>query len=60
MTSQELDFRWHSKKEAWYLKPEDYRRRSHKEYDLDEIREMYGTSGNMNNKGKVLVKRFDK
>ena len=46
-----LKFRWHSKKTAWYLKPEDYKRRSHKEYDLDEIRSMYGTKGKVNSKG---------
>jgi len=46
-----LKFQWHSKKYAWYLKPEDYKRRSRRDYDLDEIREMYGTSGKMNSKG---------
>ena len=48
---KELKFQWHSKKIAWYLKPEDYKKRSHKDYDLDEIREMYGTSGEVNSKG---------
>ena len=48
---KELKFQWHSKKTAWYLKPEDYRKRSHKDYDLDEIREMYGTSGEVKSKG---------
>ena len=46
-----LKFQWHSKKTAWYLKPEDYRKRSRKTYDLDTIREMYGTSGQMNSNG---------
>jgi len=50
-----LRFQWHSKKIAWYLKPEDYRKRSRKDYDLDEIREMYGTSGGMNSKGTVKI-----
>ena len=49
-TLKELKFRWHSKKIAWYLKPEDYRKRSRKDYNLDEIRAMYGTSGSMNSK----------
>jgi flavorubredoxin len=40
-----LKFRWHSTKTAWYLKPDDYRKRSRKEYGMDEIRAMYGTSG---------------
>ena len=48
---KELNFRWHSKKIAWYLKPEDYTKRGHKNYDLDEIREMYGTSGEVKSKG---------
>jgi len=48
---KELKFQWHSKKTAWYLKPEDYHRKSRKEYGLDEIREMYGTSGKVNSKG---------
>ena len=48
---KDLKFQWHSKKFAWYLKPEDYKKRSHKDYDLDEIREMYGTEGAVNSKG---------
>jgi len=35
---KELKFQWHSKKVAWYLKPESYKKRSHKDYDLDTIR----------------------
>ena len=50
-----LRFQWHSKKIAWYLKPEDYKKRSRKDYDLDEIREMYGTSGAVNSRGTVKV-----
>jgi curved DNA-binding protein CbpA len=46
-----LNFKWHSKKSAWYLKPEDYRKRSRKDYDLDEIRSMYGTSGEFKSNG---------
>ena len=46
-----MKFQWHSKKIAWYLKPEDYKKRSHKTYDLDEIRKMYGTSGEVRSKG---------
>ena len=48
---KELKFQWHSKKYAWYLKPEDYKKRSRRDYDLDEIREMYGTSGKVNSNG---------
>ena len=50
-----LKFQWHSKKIAWYLKPEDYRKRSRKDYGLDEIREMYGTSGTINSNGKIKI-----
>lgn len=46
-----LKFQWHSKKTAWYLKPENYKRKSRKEYDLEEIREMYGTSGKTHSRG---------
>ena len=48
---KELKFQWHNGKTAWYLKPEDYNHRSHREYGLDEIRAMYGTSGEMNSTG---------
>jgi len=52
---KELKLQWHSKKFAWYLKPEDYRKRSHKDYELDEIRAMYGTEGAVNSKGTVKL-----
>ena len=52
---KELKFQWHSKKVAWYLKPENYTKRSHKEYDLDTIRGMYGTSGEVKTKGTVKL-----
>jgi len=48
-----LNFKWHSKKTAWYLAPDDYRQRSRKNYDLDEIRTMYGTSGKMNSESEA-------
>ena len=48
---KELKFQWHSKKIAWYLKPEDYKKRSHRDYELDEIRAMYGTNGEVKSKG---------
>ena len=52
---KELKFKWHSKKFAWYSKPEDYKRRSRKDYDLDEIRSMYGTSGSIHSNGIVKL-----
>lgn len=53
---KELKFQWHSKKLAWYLKPEDYKKRSHKDYNLDEIREMYGTYGEVHSQGITKLK----
>ena len=50
-----LKFRWHSKKIAWYLKPEDYKKRSRRDYDLEEIRAMYGTRGKMNSNGTIKI-----
>jgi len=52
-----LGFKWHSKKTAWYLAPEGYRQRSRKEYDLDEIRTMYGTSGAVNSRGVIKINK---
>jgi len=48
---KELKFQWHSKKTAWFLKPENYRCKSRKNYEFDEIREMYGTSGKSHSRG---------
>lgn len=53
---KDLKFQWHGKKIAWYLKPENYRRKSRKEYDLEEIREMYGTSGKTHSTGVSKLK----
>lgn len=39
---KKLGFRWHSKKACWYKSPEGYRRSGKKQYNMDEIREMYG------------------
>jgi len=52
-----LKFKWHSKKICWYLAPEDYRTRSRKDYEMDEIRAMYGTSGEMNSKGAMKISK---
>ena len=55
-TLKALRFKWHMKKVAWYLAPEDYKRRSRKDYDLDTIREMYGTSGEMHSRGTTKIR----
>ncbi|MDR0469719.1 MAG: hypothetical protein LBH09_07070 [Peptococcaceae bacterium] len=53
-----MKFQWHSKKMAWYLKPDAYTIQSRREYSMEEIRSMYGSSGAMNStgseEGKVL------
>lgn len=50
-----LKFQWHCKKSAWYLKPDDYYKRNRKNYSLEEIRTMYGTSGKMNSNSTVKL-----
>ena len=50
-----LGFKWSQNKTAWYLAPEDYRKKSRKDYDMEAIRRMYGTSGTMNSKGRVKI-----
>ena len=42
-TLKSLKFRWAHKKRAWYYHSEPYRKRSHRELTLDEIREMCGS-----------------
>jgi hypothetical protein len=37
-----LGFRWSQNKTAWYLPPEGYKKLGKKQYDMDEIRAMYG------------------
>ncbi len=37
-----MGFKWHNKKVAWYLAPEDYRKRSRQVYSMDDIRDMFG------------------
>ena len=52
---KDLKFFWHTNKKAWYLKPENYKRQSRKNYEFDEIRSMYGTSGEYKTKGTVKL-----
>ena len=42
-TLKSLKFRWAHKKKAWYYHSEPYRKRSHRELTLDEIRDMFGS-----------------
>lgn len=41
-TLKENGLKWHSKKICWYKAPADYKRRGKKQYDMNEIRDMYG------------------
>jgi curved DNA-binding protein CbpA len=50
-----LKFQWHSKKLAWFLAPENYRKRSRKDYDLEEIRSMYGSNGQVRSHGTAKI-----
>ena len=50
-----LGFTWHSTKKMWYKAPEDYRKRSKKKYSIEEIRDMYGTSGTFTGKGALQL-----
>ncbi len=40
---KEANFRWASKKKAWYFRPEDFKSRSKGNKTLSEIRETYGS-----------------
>ena len=40
---KELGFKWSKNKSSWYLAPDDYRKRSRKDYSMNDIRSMYGS-----------------
>lgn len=50
---KELHFRWSSKKAAWYFHEGEYHKKNGKVYDLNHIREMYGTT-QYENEQKVI------
>lgn len=39
-----LGFKWSQNKTAWYLPPDGYKKFGRKQFDLDEIREMYSST----------------
>jgi len=51
-----LGFKWSANKSAWYLPPDGYRRRSRKDYSMDDIRGMYGSKEVENQPYKKLAK----
>ena len=42
-TLKQLKFKWAHKKQAWYYHAEPYKKKSHVDYTLDEIREIFGS-----------------
>ncbi|MCL2169071.1 MAG: hypothetical protein FWB74_03495 [Defluviitaleaceae bacterium] len=55
-----LKFKWHSKKLCWYLAPDNYRPKSRKEYNMDDIRTMYGTNGAAHSSGTTKLTNKEK
>lgn len=41
---KELSFKYSPKKQAWYKAPSDYKKRNRKNYDMNTIRGMYGST----------------
>ncbi|MDE7219241.1 MAG: J domain-containing protein [Oscillospiraceae bacterium] len=50
-----LNFRYASKKKAWYFHADEYRRRSKREVTLDEIRAKYGSERVNNHRERKAV-----
>jgi len=50
-----LGFKWSPNKSSWYLAPEGYKRRSHKNYSMDDIRGMYGSQEVENQPYKKII-----
>lgn len=40
-----MGFKWHSKKVCWYKPPAGYKKHNNKKYTMNDIRNMFGTSG---------------
>jgi hypothetical protein len=41
---KDADFKYASKKKAWFFRPENFRSRNRKEHSMDDIRSKYGTT----------------
>lgn len=52
---KKMSFKWHSKKECWFLPPIGYKKSGKKQYDMEEIRGMYGVQGSFKGKGSLMV-----
>ncbi|WP_339332218.1 DnaJ domain-containing protein [Aeromonas caviae] len=54
---KEVGCKWAPKKKMWYYRPEEHRSTwNRREHSIDEIREMYGTSGSKAGRGFKAVK----
>ncbi|MCL2592404.1 MAG: DnaJ domain-containing protein [Defluviitaleaceae bacterium] len=51
-----LKFKWSSNKLSWYLAPNSYKKRNHKNYSMDDIRNMYDSQEVENKPYKKLAK----
>ncbi|MEG7664976.1 J domain-containing protein [Hafnia paralvei] len=50
---KEMGCKWASKKKQWFYRPEEHKSRfNRKEHSIDEIRDMYATSGTYKAKGR--------
>ena len=56
---KKLGFKWSPNKSSWFLAPDDYRRRSRKDYSMDDIRGMYGSKEVENQPYRKLVVRSE-
>lgn len=55
-TLKNLGCKWAPKKAKWFFRPEEHKcHRNRKEHSIDEIREMYGTSGSNKSYGRKTV-----
>lgn len=52
---KELKFRWSSNKSMWFKAPDDYKKKSRKKYEMEDLRNMYGTKGEIYTDGKKRI-----
>lgn len=53
---KELGFRYSGNKKSWYKAPDDYKKRSRKNYDMETIRGMYGSTKMKQNDNQRYLK----
>ena len=52
---KEAGFKYASKKQSWYYRPENWRSKSRGSYSMDDIRNQYGSSTPVKSKNKALT-----